>query len=159
MIRPGAWCVAGVAAVVMAGIALRAPSSPAVAAQSRDAEASLPRAPHGTHFAFEVIDSRDAGYLGDTPSHRGKDGGLRFRPNVALGDAVHRTEPEGGARVVGRITAVHWERVSGGLEVEFHPEPFVRIAVGDEVWVDLNPAPTTPAAAGQPATPPSAAGR
>jgi hypothetical protein len=141
MIRPGAWCVACVAVVMVAAAALRGPSTPAIAAQSRDAEASMPRAPHGTRFAFEVIESRDAGYLGDTPSHRGRDGGLRFRPNVALGDPVHRTEPGGEERIVGRVTGVTWERVSGGLGVEFHPEPLVRVAVGDEVWIDLNPAP------------------
>jgi hypothetical protein len=44
---------------------------------------------------------------------------------------------------IGRVTRVVWERVSGGLTVEFDPEPFVRIAVGDEVFVDLNPAPPT----------------
>jgi hypothetical protein len=31
--------------------------------------------------------------------------------------------------------------VSGSLTVEFEPQPFERIAVGDEVWIDLNPAP------------------
>jgi len=40
--------------------------------------------------------------------------------------------------------------------VEFDPEPFVRIAVGDEVWIDLNPAPTAPAAAGAPVAQPVA---
>jgi hypothetical protein len=35
-----------------------------------------------------------------------------------------------------------WSRVGGSLEVEFDPEPFQRIAVGDEVWIDLNPVPT-----------------
>jgi hypothetical protein len=37
--------------------------------------------------------------------------------------------------------------VSGGLEVEFSPEPLLRIAVGDEVWIDLNPRPPLPTAA------------
>jgi hypothetical protein len=41
---------------------------------------------------------------------------------------------------VGRITRVEWNRVSQSLEVEFEPEPLQRIAVGDEVWIDLNPA-------------------
>jgi hypothetical protein len=151
LIRPGAWCVAALAAIV--GVAaLRGPAGPAVAAQVRDAEAAMPRAPHGTRFAFEVIESTDAAYLGDTPSHRGRDGGLRVRPNVSLGDPVHRSEPGGEERLVGRITAATWERVSGGLSVEFHPEPFVRVAVGDEVWIDLNPAPATPPPAAAPAT-------
>jgi len=42
---------------------------------------------------------------------------------------------------IGSVTRVVWERVSRSLTVEFDPEPFVRIAVGDEVFVDLNPAP------------------
>ena len=104
-----------------------------------DAEAALPVAPHGTRFHFEVIESCDARYLGDTPAHSGKDGGLTVRPQVALGDLVYRSA-DGKDRVVGRITRVAWNRVSGSLEVEFHPEPLVRVAVGDEVWIDLNPA-------------------
>ena len=43
-------------------------------------------------------------------------------------------------KVIGAITQVQWDRVSGSLTVEFDPQPFERIAVGDEVWVDLNPA-------------------
>jgi hypothetical protein len=45
---------------------------------------------------------------------------------------------------IGRVTRVVWERVSGSLTVEFDPEPLIRIAVGDEVFVDLNPAPLLP---------------
>ncbi len=36
------------------------------------------------------------------------------------------------------------DRASGSLTVEFDPEPLHRIAGGDEVWVDLNPAPSKP---------------
>ena len=115
--------------------------------EADDLEPTLNRAPPGTLFSFEVIESLDAAYLGDTPSHVGRDGGLEFRPNVALGDPVYREAAEGGAEArpvqIGRVTRVVWERVSGGLTVEFDPEPFVRIAVGDEVFVDLNPAPPT----------------
>ena len=112
---------------------------------AEDLEATLTRAPHGTPFTFEVIESLDAAYLGDTPSHVGRDGGLDFRPNVALGDPVYRMVAEAneaarGVRI-GRVTRVVWERVSGSLSVEFDPEPFIRVAVGDEVFVDLNPAP------------------
>lgn len=106
-----------------------------------DQEAALPVAAHGTRFHFEIIESHDAHYLGDTPAHAGKDGGLTVRPQVALGDFVYRTRYDDDV-VVGRITRVAWSRVSGSLEVEFHPEPLVRIAVGDEVWIDLNPRPT-----------------
>lgn len=110
---------------------------------AEDAETRLPRAPRGTPFTFEVIESLDAAYLGDTPSHVGRDGGLEYRPNVALGDPVYRaaSRDEMPPERIGRVTRVVWERVSGSLTVEFDPEPFVRIAVGDEVFVDLNPAP------------------
>ena len=105
-----------------------------------DSQARLPLAPPGTRFEFEVIESHDAVYLGDTPGHMGRDGGLTVRPNVALGDGVHRTTGEKTTRV-GTITRVVWDRVSGGLTVEFDPEPLTRVAVGDEVWIDLNPLP------------------
>jgi hypothetical protein len=115
------------------------PSSPAAEDRRADTEAALPVAPRGTRFHFEIIESCDARYLGDTPAHSGKDGGLTVRPQVALGDPVYRSL-DGKDQVVGRITRVAWSRVSGSLEVEFHPEPLMRIAVGDEVWIDLNPA-------------------
>jgi len=113
--------------------------------RAADAQASLALAPHGTPFFFEVIDSHDAKYEGDTPSHLGKDGGLTVRPNVALGDPVYRTVNK-VTTVIGKVTLVAWDRVSGSLTVEFDPQPLHRIAVGDEVWVDLNPAPSKPAA-------------
>jgi hypothetical protein len=120
-------------------------------ARAADAQASLELAPHGTPFFFEVIDSHDAKYPGDTPSHLGKDGGLSVRPNVALRDPVYRTVNK-ATTVIGRVTLVQWDRVSGSMTVEFDPEPLHRIAVGDEVWVDLNPAPSKPATPG-PTTP------
>ena len=110
----------------------------ATAVLAADSQARLPLAPPGTRFEFEVIESHDAAYLGDTPGHMGRDGGLTVRPNVALGDGVYRTTGEKMARV-GTITRVVWDRVSGGLTVEFDPEPLTRVAVGDEVWIDLNP--------------------
>jgi len=118
--------------------------------RAADAQASLVLAPHGTPFFFEVIDSHDAKYPGDTPSHVGKDGGLTVRPNVALGDPVYRTVDK-VTTVIGKVTLVAWDRVSGSLTVEFDPQPLHRIAVGDEVWVDLNPAPAKPAASVTPA--------
>lgn len=116
-------------------------------ATSADAQATLPLAAHGTPFFFEVIESQDAKYLGDTPAHMGKDGGLTVRPNIALGDAVYRTVNTSTV-IIGKVTLVLWDRVSGSLTVEFDPEPFRRIAVGDEVWVDLNPDPAKPRSAG-----------
>jgi hypothetical protein len=113
----------------------------ATVARAGDAQHQLPLAPPGTRFEFEVIESHDAAYLGDTPGHMGRDGGLTCRPNVALGDGVFRTKAERAVRV-GTITRVVWDRVSGGLTVEFDPEPLTRVAVGEEVWIDLNPPPT-----------------
>lgn len=108
-------------------------------AQERVPEPSVPFAPPGTAFSFEVIESHDADYLGDTPAHLGRNGGLTVRPHVALGDAVYRTD-NGTHTRVGRLTHVVWSRVTGSLELEFDPEPLQRVAVGDEVWIDLNPA-------------------
>ena len=89
----------------------------------------------GTRFKFEVIESFDAKYVGDTPGHLGRAGGVEHvRPRVALGDAVFRDEKK-----VGTITSVVWTRVQGALTVEFDPAPGTRISVGDEVWLDLNP--------------------
>ena len=119
-------------------------------AVAADAQASLQLAAHGTPFHFEVIESHDSKYLGDTPAHMGKDGGLTVRPNVALGDRVYRTV-NNSTTAIGRVTMVLWDRVSGSLTVEFDPEPLLRIAVGDEVWIDLNPAPAKPATAATPA--------
>lgn len=121
----------------------------AAARSPADDDAPLLRAPEGTPFVFEVIESLDAAYLGDTPSHVGRSGGLEFRPNVALGDPVYRVVGEGESRKsvrVGRVSRVVWERISGSLTVEVDPDPLVRVAVGDEVWIDLNPAPRPRAA-------------
>jgi hypothetical protein len=128
------------AAVAIAAVLIFSPPSVVGVAWAEDAQSRLPLAPHGTRFLFEVIESHDAAYLGDTPGHMGRDGGLKVRPNVALGDGVYRTDGDTTTRV-GTITRAVWDRVSGGLTVEFDPEPLRRIAVGDEVWVDLNPAP------------------
>lgn len=129
-------------ALVVAALCIHPCASAVVAAN--DVQTKLPLAAPGTRFHFEVIESHDAVYLGDTPGHMGRDGGLKVRPNVALGDGVYRSDGEKTSRV-GSVTRVVWDRVSGGLTVEFDPEPLLRIAVGDEVWVDLNPAVTAAA--------------
>lgn len=141
------WSRASVA--VAACLVLVGPVGPQRVGWAGDAQARLPVAAPGTRFQFEVIESHDATYLGDTPGHMGRDGGLTVRPNVALGDGVYRTEGQTSRRV-GTVTRAAWDRVSGGLTVEFDPAPLTRIAVGDEVWVDLNPA---PAAQGSPQAP------
>lgn len=93
----------------------------------------------GTRFEFEVIESFDAKYLGDTPGHTGQTGGLgSTRPRIALGDPIYR-----GKEVVGKVTSVAWSHFRGSLTIEFDPEPLVRVAVGDLVAVDLNPAPNS----------------
>lgn len=141
--RSGGWLRLMLACLALVGLAAAVGPFAGVAREV-DAESSLPLAPPGTRFEFEIIESRDALYLGDTPSHFGKDGGLTVRPQVALGDPVYRGVA-GGRMLVGRVTRVAWSRVSGSLGVEFHPVPLLRIAVGEEVWVDLNPAVETEA--------------
>ncbi len=87
-----------------------------------------------SRFEFEVIESYDAKYLGDTPAHHGRNGGLgTARPKVFLDDPVYR-----GETVVGHVTAVVWDRVNGGLNIEFDPAPMHRISVGDVVWIRLD---------------------
>jgi hypothetical protein len=132
---PPSWLAAAVV-----GLALATAAPAARVARAAEGEPSLPPAPPGMAFRFEVIESHDAEYLGDTPAHLGKNGGLTVRPQVALGDPVFRKTATGRTRV-GHITRATWSRVGGSLEVEFDPEPFQRIAVGDEVWIDLNPVP------------------
>ena len=89
----------------------------------------------GTHFNFEVIESFDAKYLGDTPGHMGRAGGLAdIRPRVSLGDPVYRDDTK-----VGMVTSILWSRVQGSMTIEFDPLPLARVSVGDRVWVDLNP--------------------
>ncbi len=127
-------------AAALLGLVLAAQAPPSGAARADEPQPALPLAPPGMAFRFEVIESHDAEYLGDTPAHLGKNGGLTVRPQVALGDPVYRKTGTGRTQV-GTITRVAWSRVAGSLEVEFDPEPFQRIAVGDEVWIDLNPQP------------------
>jgi len=104
-----------------------------------------PRAPvrthpaPGTRFWFEVIESFNAKYEGDTPGHIGRGGGLSLHPHVALGDPVFHKVGDLD-KVIGSITGVQWDRLKGALTVEFRPHEEHRVAVGDEVWVDLNPA-------------------
>ncbi len=103
-------------------------------AQPKDDSAASTAKP-GTRFEFEIVESFDAKYPGDTPGHIGQAGGLgSTRPRVALGDTVYR-----GQEKIGTISTVNWSHARGSLTVEFDPAPELRIAVGDIVWVDLNP--------------------
>jgi hypothetical protein len=84
-------------------------------------------------FEFEIIESFDAKYEGDTPGHIGRHGELGDdRPQAALGDAVYR-----GDQRIGTVTGLRWSRGHGSLEVEFDPEPKTRIRVGDVVWMKM----------------------
>lgn len=103
-------------------------------AQSPPGLESLKPATKGARFTFDVIESFDAKYPGDTPGHAGKHGGLEgVRPHVSLGDPVFRGEDR-----VGEITGITWDRLRGSLTIEFDPKPNVRIAVGDTVWLALD---------------------
>lgn len=120
-------------ALLLACLVLIQVSSPG---QQANDPPDSPFAKAGTKFHFEVIESFDAKYLGDTPGHMGRAGGLeKLRPNIALTDTVYR-----GDEKVGAITSVVWQRVQGSLTIEFDPLPLKRISVGDKVWIDLNPA-------------------
>ncbi len=95
-----------------------------------------PRPPNVTRsrFEFEVVESFDGKYLGDTPGHLGRNGGLEgIRPNVALGDPVYHEEQK-----VGTITSIIWSRAKGSLDVEFDPEPLHRISIGEIVWIAID---------------------
>jgi hypothetical protein len=88
----------------------------------------------GNRFEFEVIQSYDARYQGDTPGHMGRSGGLENRKlHVALGDPVFRGEQQ-----VGKVTGLGWSRAHGSLEVEFDPIEGARVSVGDLVWIALD---------------------
>jgi len=95
----------------------------------------------GNRFEFEVIQSYDARYQGDTPGHMGRSGGLENRKlHVALGDPVFRGEQQ-----VGKVTGLGWSRAHGSLEVEFDPLPASRVCVGEQVWIALDGQPKPPA--------------
>jgi hypothetical protein len=102
----------------------------------RSQQVPSPQLPSGGRFEFEVIESFDAKYEGDTPGHIGRHGELGDRrPQAALGDAVYR-----GDKKIGTVTSLRWSRGHGSLEVEFDPEPKTRIEVGDVVWMKLDDA-------------------
>lgn len=126
------WCSVALVAATVAAVGTYAtvdaqqvgPSAPTPAAASPIANG---------RFQFEVIESFDAKYQGDTPGHIGKHGELGdFRPQAALGDPVFRGEEK-----IGTVTNLFWSRGHGSLEVEFDPEPKLRIAVGDVVWLKM----------------------
>jgi hypothetical protein len=102
-----------------------------------------------TSFSFQVVQSFNARYLGDTPGHLGR-GSLEGRtPDVSLGDPVYRVGTK-----VGTVTGLTWDRNKESLEVEFDPDEIetdpqgrpirpVRIRIGQDLWIPLggHPAP------------------
>jgi hypothetical protein len=90
--------------------------------------------PAANRLEFEVVQSFDAKYVGDTPGHMGRAGGLANRqPHVALGDAIYR-----GDEKVGGVTGLTWNRTNGSIDIEFDPSGEARICVGDAVWMLLD---------------------
>ncbi len=85
-----------------------------------------------TRFEFQIVESFDAHYLGDTPAHKGRHGLSGRRPDMALGDPVHR-----GDEVIGHVTSLVWDRAKDSLEIEFDPEPKTRISIGETVWIPI----------------------
>jgi hypothetical protein len=86
-----------------------------------------------SRFEFQVVESFDAKYLGDTKGYTGRGGGLgEARPNVALYDPVYRDNTK-----VGTVTGLTWDRSKGALQVEFKPEPLGEIRIGETVWLSL----------------------
>jgi hypothetical protein len=97
-------------------------------------------------FEFEVIETYDSKYLGDTPGLIGRHGELGdFRPQAALGDPIFR-----GTEKVGKVSGLRWSQGTGSLEIEFDPEPFTRVALGDVVWIKLGGAPDKEPAGAEP---------
>jgi hypothetical protein len=86
-----------------------------------------------SRFEFLVLASADAKYLGDTPSHEGRNGIKGITPRLALGDPVYR-----GDKAVGLVTSITWDRGKEGLDIEFAPRPLETISVGDTVWVAID---------------------
>lgn len=120
--------IVGVSTIVAWGMATDSepPQEPVMAAPQ-----------HGTRFQFEVVESFDARYAGDTPGHVGRGGGLVGRPHVAIGDAVYHVAHD-SPQPIGVVTGATWDRLRGSLTVEFRPTRDSRIAVGDEVWLKMS---------------------
>ena len=126
------WSAVGIVAAVAAW-QFGTLSQTAALGQSKSASTPAPDAPAHARFEFQVNESVDSKYLGDTPSHRGRSGLKGKTPNLALHDPVYR-----GKVKVGHVTALQWDKLKEALDVEFNPEPFVRISVGDTVWVVID---------------------
>ena len=87
-----------------------------------------------SRFEFEIIESFDGKYLGDTPGPRPQ---RRARGDPAQRGPGRPGLPRGDPRV-GTVTSVVWSRAKGSLDVEFDPEPLLRISVGEVVWIAID---------------------
>jgi len=86
-----------------------------------------------SRFEFLIVENYDAQYLGDTPGHLGKAGGLgHTAPNIALSDPVYQDKV-----LVGKVTRLVWDEAKESLQVEFDPDPGRRIAIGAAVYIPL----------------------
>jgi hypothetical protein len=126
------WIVLGFAAAVVAW-QLGSLAQNAALAQGKGVPKTAPDKAAGARFEFQVIESTDAKYLGDTPSHHGRSGLKGKTPNLALQDPVFR-----GTTMIGRVTSIQWDKTKEALDVEFNPEPLRRVSVGDTVWVVID---------------------
>jgi hypothetical protein len=87
-----------------------------------------------SRLEFEVVQSFDAKYLGDTPGHMGRAGRLENRRlQIALRDSIYR-----GDERVGIVTGLQWNRTNSSLDIEFDPVDHARVCVGDTVWLGLD---------------------
>jgi hypothetical protein len=119
--------VAAMAAAVVVGWQVWSIGQQPGAEKGKDAGA-------GNRLEFEVVHSFDGKYLGDTPGHMGRVGGLASRkPRIALGDKVYR-----GDELVGLVTSLDWNRTNTSLDIEFDPVDHARVCVGDTAWVVLD---------------------
>ena len=108
--------------------------------------AKTPDGRAANRLEFDVVESYDAKYLGDTPGHMGRAGALNdVRLKIALEDSIYR-----GEDVVGRVTGLHWNRTNASLDIEFDPVDHARVCVGDRVWMTLDGSAPARAAAALP---------
>lgn len=98
--------------------------------------APAPQAAELTRLEFDVVEASNDKYRGSTAALSEPDlARWTTSPGIAPGDPVFR-----GDRKVGTVISVILSRQQGNLTVELVPELQTRVAVGDAVWVNLNPA-------------------
>jgi len=121
------WSVAAIGLALVAGWQVWSRGQQPATGKAKEAAGA-------NRLEFEVVQSFDAKYLGDTPGHMGRAGGLENRrPRIALGDPIYRGEEK-----VGIVTGLEWNRVNHSLDIEFDPHDHARVCVGDAVWMALD---------------------